>query len=47
LTWNQHGSSLALICAFVALYLALYGSLGKRDTSSALQAELSTSNPGT
>jgi UDP-GlcNAc:undecaprenyl-phosphate GlcNAc-1-phosphate transferase len=47
LTWSQHASSLALVCAFVALYLGLYGSLGKRDTSSAMEGELSTSNPGT
>ncbi len=47
LTWNQHASSLALICAFVALYLGLYGSLGRRETSSTLEAELRTSNSGT
>jgi hypothetical protein len=33
--------------AFIALYSSLYGSLGRRDVSSALEAELSASNPST
>lgn len=47
LTWNQHGASLILITCFVALYLFLYGNLGRQDVSSTLKAELSTSTTGT
>jgi UDP-N-acetylmuramyl pentapeptide phosphotransferase/UDP-N-acetylglucosamine-1-phosphate transferase len=47
LAWNQHGAALVLVAAFIGLYSGLYGSLGRREVSSALEAELSASNPGT